>query len=83
MVELTNIISLGRDHTLRDIAAMMRDMADKLERGEETANQVVVMIPRETAVDVFLWGDHLNQYEVIGVLETAKAMFVNCEVERT
>ncbi len=81
MVEL-NVVSMGRDCTIRDIPQMLRRMADKLESGEETAQSLVAVIPREDHVDVFLWGDDLGRYGIIGVLDTAKALFMQNDVER-
>lgn len=83
MVERSNVISMGRDHTLRDIPAMMRELADKLEQGDETAQTMLVLIPRDTTVDVFLWGDDLGHFGVIGVLDSGKALLLNNDVERT
>ncbi len=83
MVELTNVISMGRDHTIRDIPQMLREMADRMESGEVEAQSVVFLIPRDECVDVFLWGDDLGRYGIIGVLEEGKNLFLQNDVART
>jgi hypothetical protein len=77
------IITL-RDATLRDVPAMMRQLADEIEAGEygkEPQVVCVVQIPGDYPA-VFGWGS-LNTAEAVMELELAKQWFLNNLVKRT
>jgi hypothetical protein len=63
---------------LRDVARMAREFADTAERGELGEIQsAMLVLETESGVQTFHWGDNLSLAEAIGVIELAKARFIN------
>lgn len=63
-----------RQHTLRDVPAMLRRLADDLEAGQygEVSDLVAVCLPAGAAPAVFSFGDS-DPLASIGLLEIGKA----------
>ncbi|MDE2022555.1 MAG: hypothetical protein KGI71_06630 [Patescibacteria group bacterium] len=55
---------------LNDIPACLRNLADKIERGELPAPRQAVLVSddQEGSVKVFSWGDHVDAQQVVGLL---------------
>jgi hypothetical protein len=64
---------------LTNVPAMLRRMADDIESGKSPAPHSVLLVAthddRETGL--YLWGEYLNAYEVIGVLDLVKKRFMD------
>jgi len=72
---------------ISDIPAMMRQMADWIEKGEIKIDPahagVLFIIPRSYDwPDVYGWGDHLGDHSNIAILELAKTWFVKNQTRR-
>lgn len=79
-----DVIDLRKTPSMADIPGMLRTMADDIENGEVQASSMMVIIPTDGDwPDIFGWGEHMGDYGCIGLLEIAKAFFVNNKTERT
>jgi hypothetical protein len=73
-----NVIHLGPVAALNDIPGQLRDMADRIERGEIIAESALFIIPEESDWPrIYGWGDHLGDYGNIAVLDLAKTWFIH------
>lgn len=72
------VVQLRAAPKLNDIPAMMRQLADEIERGEVEAESMLCLIPSDEGLPVIYgWGEHMGDYANIGLLELAKAFIVN------
>lgn len=78
------VVPIREDTTLvNDIPNQLRALADRLEQGDETAESMLCVIPRDGDwPDVFGWGEDLGEYGRIGVLALAQAWFAGRQVTR-
>lgn len=77
-----NVITL-RDVSINDIPGMLRKLAASFEAGEETAEGILVVIPRTGDFPaVFGYGEHLGDYANIAILDLAKTFMANSLTER-
>lgn len=77
-----NVVTL-RAASVADIPAMLRRMADQIEKGEVEASSALFIIPREGDwPDIYGWGEHLGDHGNIAVCEMAKTWFINNLVAR-
>ncbi len=68
---------------LTDIPSKLRELADRIEKGEQQASFAMVIIPVEGDwPSVFSFGEDMGDYGRVGVLEVAKGFFVNHKVSR-
>jgi hypothetical protein len=75
-----NVVQLHEDPTLiNDIPNQLRNLADRLEAGEETADAVLVIVAGADNEwpTMHNWGGYLRNRELIGLLEIAKAHTFN------
>lgn len=74
-----NIVNLrGGRPALDDIPGMLRQWADWLEDGTETAQTVILIIPQEGDWPKLIGlGDHLGDLGNIATMELAKIWFAN------
>ena len=69
------VVQLHEDPTLiNDIPNQLRNFADRLDRGEETAEAVLVLIPGADNEwpTAYNWGAYIENYRLVGLLELAK-----------
>lgn len=60
-----------------DIPGQLRQLADRIERHEvDTASVLCIVAQPGDWPDIYGWGDDLGEYGRIGLLERAKAWFV-------
>jgi len=77
-----NVIHLNQNN-LNDIPTMLRYWADLIERGEEAADSVLLVIPQEADWPIIAGlGEHLGDLGNIATMELAKRWFVNNLTER-
>lgn len=69
---------------LSDIPGMMRQIADQIEKGEiKDVTEVMFIIPRPGKFpDLFGWGEPMDDYMGIAVLELAKIWLIQNRTER-
>lgn len=69
---------------LSDISNMMRSIADRIENGEiKDVTEVMFIIPRPgNYPEIYGWGEPMDDYRAIGVLELAKAWLIQNRTER-
>lgn len=73
-----NVVALRPGPPINDIPGMLRQMADRFEAGDMTAEGVLFIVPRDGDwPQIFGWGSHLSDYGNIAVLELAKVWLVN------
>lgn len=73
----------GGSPPITDIPAMMRQMANWIEKGGIKADSVLFIIDRDGDwPDVYGWGEHLGDYGNIAVCELVKQYFINNLTER-
>lgn len=78
-----NVTPLRGSPLLTDIPGQLRQMADMIENGEVDASFALFVVPQQGDWPmIFGWGQPLGEYGNIGVLELAKAYFVNNQTER-
>lgn len=78
-----NVLPIRQGPLIDDIPGQLRQMADKIERGDVAADAALFIIPRENDwPDIFGWGCHLGDYGNIAVCELAKTWFLNNNVAR-
>ena len=71
------VVGLRPGPTVDNIPAMMRQLADRIESGEQPADAVLCIIPQPGDWPaIFGWGDHQGDLGNIGLCELAKAWFV-------
>lgn len=60
-------------YNFQDIAACARKWADQLELGEQgDVTRAVVVLDTPDGLAICVWGDNVNGYEMVGLLEAAK-----------
>lgn len=60
-------------YNFQDIAACARKFADQLEAGEQgEPTRVIVILDTPDGVALNLWGENVNGFEMVGLLEVAK-----------
>ena len=75
---MVEVVQLRSAPTLNDIPGQLRQLADEIERGEVKATSALCILPQDDNwPTIFGWGEHMGDYANIGVLELAKAFFVN------
>lgn len=79
---MSNVVHLPAP--LTHIPSKLRELADRIESGEQQASVAMVIIPGEGDwLDIFGYGDDLGDYGRIGLLEVAKAFFLGIKAERS
>jgi hypothetical protein len=69
------LVQLHEDPTLlNDIPNQLRNFASRLERGEETATAVLLLVPGADNEwpTAYNWGAYIENYRLVGLLEIAK-----------
>jgi hypothetical protein len=75
------IVPIRETAPLNDIPAKLREMADAFERGEHTAEGLLVILPVPNDwPEIFGFGEHLGDDGNIALVEKAKIWFVNNNV---
>lgn len=73
-----NVVTLRPGPKLSDIPGMLRQLADKFEAGEETAEGLLVIIPQDGDWPAICgYGEHLGDYANIALLDLAKTFLIH------
>lgn len=79
-----NVVKLRDGPLISDIPGMLRQLADAFERGDETAEGILVIVPVEGDwPDIHGYGEHLSDYVNIAVLDLAKTWLSLYATERS
>jgi hypothetical protein len=68
-------------YNFQDIAACARKFADQLEAGEQgEPTRLIVVVETSDGLTVSVWGENVNGYGLVGLLEAAKLRAYECNV---
>jgi len=72
MPELATVSNLRRPD---NVVAMFRQLADRIERGEVVADEVLCVVRSgKRTLDLWAWGDYRGEIMALGMLEAAKKL---------
>jgi hypothetical protein len=68
-------------YNFQDIADCARRFADQLEAGEQgEPSRLIVVSETSGGLTLSVWGENVNGYELVGLLEAAKLRAYECNV---
>jgi hypothetical protein len=77
------VVQLRASPKLTDIPGQLRQLADRIEKGEVEAESVLCIVPQDGDWPImFGWGDHMTDHGNIAICELAKAWFINNRTSR-
>lgn len=74
-------VSTIYEKNMRDMPAMLRRLADRIESGEVSARQIVCIVECPSDVMIFGWGDS-TALETIGLLSLGASRLSECILVR-
>lgn len=72
-----NVVRLRDSPSLNDLPGQLRQLADKIERGEVEGETAICIVPQATGWPLLYgWGPQFERMAIVGILETAKLWFI-------